>query len=187
MTDTEPRPVPDTTGATGTTGARGASPATGATAGGSTAVAATAAGRTATPERTSSASGVANVGKQEPSIGRLIADASRDVSVLIQNEIALAKAELKVSVKAGGIGAALFAAAAFVLLLGIIMLSVAIAYFIHMTGLDLAWCYLIVFALYLLVAGVLAFVGYRKLRAIRPPDRAIHQAQETKDALMHRG
>ena len=30
------------------------------------------------------------------------------------------------------------------------MLSVAIAYFIHMTGLDLAWCFLIVFVLYLL-------------------------------------
>jgi hypothetical protein len=124
--------------------------------------------------------------EEEPSIGQLVASASRDVSTLIQHEIALAKSEVKVSVKAGGIGAALFAAALFVLLLGVIMLSVAIAYFLHMTGMDLAWCFLIVFALYALVAAVLAFVGYRKVRKVRPPERAIHQAQETKRVLTHR-
>jgi hypothetical protein len=122
----------------------------------------------------------------EPSIGQLVASASRDVSTLIRHEIALAKAEVKVSVKAGGIGAALFAAAAFVLVLAVIMLSVAIAYFIHMTGLDLAWCFSIVFLLYALIAGLLAFIGYRKIRGVRAPERAIHQAQETKNALLHR-
>ena len=48
---------------------------------------------------------------EEPTIGRLVADASRDVSALLQSEIALAKSEVKVSVKAGGIGAALLAVA----------------------------------------------------------------------------
>src|SRR5687768_14485425 len=89
---------------------------------------------------------------EEPSIGELVASATRDVSSLIQHEIALVKSEVKVSVKAGGIGAGLFAAAGFVLLLGVIMASVALAYFIHMTGLDLAWCFSIVFLLYALVA-----------------------------------
>ena len=124
---------------------------------------------------------------EDPSIGDLVASASRDVSTLIRNEIALAKAEVKVSVRTGGLGAALFAAAGFVLLLGVIMASVAVAYFIHMTGLDLAWCFSIVFLLYVLLAGLLAFVGFRKVRAVRPPERAIHQAQETKNALTHRG
>jgi hypothetical protein len=124
--------------------------------------------------------------EEEPSIGQLVASASRDVSALVRHEIALAKSEVTVSVKAGGIGAALFAAAAFVLLLGVIMLSIAIAYFISMTGLHLAWCFLIVFGLYLLVAAILGFVGYRKVRKVRPPERAIHQAQETKQALLNR-
>lgn len=123
----------------------------------------------------------------EPSIGQLVSDASRDVSTLVQNEIALAKSELKVSVKAGGIGVGLFAAAAFLLVLAVIMLSVAIAYFVSMTGLHLAWSFLIVFVLYVLVAAVLGFVGYRKVRKVRAPERAIHQAQETKNTLMHRG
>ncbi len=124
--------------------------------------------------------------EEPPSIGGLVADMSRDVSSLIQHEIALAKSEVKVSVKNGGLGAALFAAAGFLLLLGVIMLSVAIAYFFHMTGLDLAWCFLLVFVLYLLIAGGLGFVGFKKVRAVRPPERAIYQAQETKNTLLRR-
>ena len=121
--------------------------------------------------------------KDDPTIGRLVADASRDISSLLRDEIALAKSELKVSVKAGGIGLGLFGAAAFLVLLAIIMLSVAIAYFIHFTGLDLAWCFLIVFVLYVLVAALLGLIGYRKVKQVRAPERAIHQAQETKNIL----
>jgi hypothetical protein len=124
--------------------------------------------------------------KDDPTIGRLVADASRDISSLIQNEIALAKSELKVSFRAGGTGAGLFAGAAFLGLLAVIMLSVAFAYFLHMTGLDLAWCFLIVFGAYVLVAGLMGFVGMRKVKQVRAPERAIHQAQETK-TLLKRG
>ncbi|MGH3509870.1 MAG: phage holin family protein, partial [Nocardioidaceae bacterium] len=113
----------------------------------------------------------------DPTIGKLVVDASRDVSSLIRNEIALAKSELKISVKAGGTGIALFAGAAFLALLSVIVLSVALAFFLHMTGLRLAWCFLIVAAVYLLVAGLLAFVGLRKVKQVRAPERAIGQAQ----------
>ena len=125
--------------------------------------------------------------KDDPTIGRLVADASRDVSTLVRNEIELAKSELKISVKAGGSGLGLFARAAFLALLAIIMLSVAIAYFIHMTGLALAWCFLIVFVLYLLIAGLLGFIGLRKVKQVRAPERAIHQAQEIKNILRSAG
>ena len=123
----------------------------------------------------------------EPSIGQLVAQASRDVSSLVRSEIALAKSEISISVKAGGIGAALFAVAGFVALLAVVMLSFGIVYLLHLTGLDLAWCFLIVFGIYLLVAGLVAFLGLRSVKKVRPPQRAIHQAQETKDTLMHRG
>ena len=121
--------------------------------------------------------------KDDPTIGRLVADASRDVSSLIRNEIALAKSELKLSIRAGGIGIGLFAGAAFLGLLAVIMFSIAIAFFIHLTGLDLAWCFLIVFGLYVLLAAVLGLVGLRKVKQVRAPERAIHQAQETKNVL----
>jgi hypothetical protein len=121
--------------------------------------------------------------KDDPTLGRLVADASRDISSLVRQEIALAKSELSISVKAGGVGIGLFAGAAFLALLAVVMLSVALAYFIHMTGLHLAWCFLIVFALYVLIAGLLAFVGVKKVKQVRAPERAIHQAQETKNIL----
>ena len=115
---------------------------------------------------------------EDPTIGRLVVDASRDVSALLRSEIALAKTELKVSVRAGGLAIGLFAAAAFLAVLAIIMISIAIAYFIHMTGLDLAWCFLIVFALYVAIAAVLGLVGYRSMKQVKAPERAIEQAKE---------
>lgn len=118
--------------------------------------------------------------KDDPTIGRLVADASRDISSLVQKEIALAKSELKISVRAGGFGIGLFAGAAFIAVLAVIMLSVALAYFIAMTGLDLAWCFLIVFGAYLLLAALLAYIGVRKVKKVRAPERAIRQAQEAK-------
>jgi uncharacterized membrane protein YqjE len=121
----------------------------------------------------------------DPTIGRLVSDASRDISSLITNEIKLAKSELQVSIKAGGLGIGLFAAAGFFALMALIMLSVAIAYFINWNGhgLSLHWAFLIVFGFYLLLAALLGFVGVRKVKKVRAPDRAIAQAQEAKQIL----
>jgi Putative Actinobacterial Holin-X, holin superfamily III len=119
---------------------------------------------------------------EEPTIGRLVADASRDLSALIRGEIALAKSELKISVRAGGVGAGLLGAAAFLGLLAVILLSIAVAYFIDMIpGINTAVAFLIVFALYLLVAGILALIGVKKLKQVGPPERAIAQAQKSKE------
>ena len=129
------------------------------------------------------------VNDQEPTIGRLVHDASRDISTLIQKEIQLAKSELKVSFRAGGIGIGLFAAAAFIAVLAVIMLSVAIAYFINWNGegLALQWAFLIVFGAYLLLAGLLVFVGIRKVKKVSAPQRAIEQGREIPKALRGQG
>lgn len=114
----------------------------------------------------------------DPTIGRLVADASRDISTLINREITLAKNELKVSATRGGIGAALFGLAAFLLLLSIIMLSIAIAYFIHLAGLGLHWSFLIVFGGYVLIALLLVLIGVRQMKKIKAPERAIAQGKQ---------
>jgi hypothetical protein len=125
----------------------------------------------------------------DPTIGRLVTDASRDISNLIHKEIQLAKSELKVSVQAGGIGLGMFAAAGFIAVLAIIMLSVAIAYFINWNGdgLALHWAFLIVFGFYLLVAGLLVFLGVKKVKQVRVPERAIEQGREIPKALRGQG
>ena len=121
----------------------------------------------------------------DPTIGRLVSDASRDVSHLIRNEIRLAKSEIRVSVKTGGVGIALLAAAAFFAVMALIMLSVAIAYLINWNGegLSLHWAFLIVFGFYLLVAVMLGLVGVRKVKKVRAPEKAIAQASEAKQIL----
>ena len=121
----------------------------------------------------------------DPTIGRLVHDASKDISTLISKEIRLAKSELTVSVKNAGVGAGLFAGAAFLGVLAIIMLSVAIAYFINWNGdgLALHWAFLIVFGFYVLVAGLLVLMGIRKVKKVRGPEKAIEQGREIPKAL----
>jgi hypothetical protein len=125
----------------------------------------------------------------DPTIGKLVVDASRDISTLVHQEIELAKSELKVSVKHGGTGIGLFGGAAFLGVLAIIMLSVAIAYLIHWNGdgLDLHWAFLIVFAFYVLVAAILAYVGLKQVKQVKAPERAIHQGKEIPRALKGQG
>jgi len=121
----------------------------------------------------------------EPTIGKLVADASRDISTLISKEIELAKSELKVSLTAGGVGLGLFAAAGFILVLAVIMFSVALAYFINWNGkgLSLHWAFLIVFGLYVVLAGLLAFIGVKSVKRVRAPERAIAQGKQIPKAL----
>jgi hypothetical protein len=125
----------------------------------------------------------------EPTIGRLVSDASRDISSLVQKEIQLAKSELKVSVKNGGTGVGLFAGAVFFLVMGLVMFSIGLAYLFHWNGegLDLQWAFLLVFVIYVLVAALLGYLGYRKVQKVRGPERAIAEAQKTKTALTTRG
>lgn len=122
---------------------------------------------------------------EEPTIGRLIKDAQTDLSTLIRKEIELAKAELKVSVTAGGVGLGLVAAAGFLLVLAVIMFSVALAYLIHWNGdgLDLHWAFLIVFAFYVLLAGILVMIAIRSFKKVKAPERAIEQGREIPKAL----
>jgi high-affinity Fe2+/Pb2+ permease len=130
-----------------------------------------------------------DAGAEEPTIGKLVTDASRDISTLISKEIQLAKSELKVSIKFGVAGIAFFAVAGFLLLLAVIMLSVAFAYLIHWngSGLDLHWAFLIVFGLYVLIAALLAFVGLKQVKQVKAPERAIEQGKQIPNALKGKG
>ena len=122
----------------------------------------------------------------DPTLGKLVMDAQRDISTLISKEIELAKSELKISVKHGGTGIGLFAGAAFLGLLAVIMLSVSIAYFIHWAGLGLHWAFLIVFGLYVLIAALLAFIGIKQVKQVKAPERAIQQGKQIPQALKGR-
>ncbi|MGH3358953.1 MAG: phage holin family protein [Nocardioidaceae bacterium] len=122
--------------------------------------------------------------QSDPTVGRLVADVSRDVSALLQYEIALAKSELRVSVKNLGIGGAMLAAAAFFGVLIIIFASITAAYFLaKIPALDAAWAFLIVTGFYILLAVVVVLVGIRKLKKVKAPEKTIRTAKSIPDAL----
>ncbi|MFD4326064.1 phage holin family protein [Nocardioides sp. NPDC058538] len=126
---------------------------------------------------------VKSPGDEDPTIGKLVVDATRDISELVNKEITLAKQELKVSMTNAGVGVGLFASAAFLLVLAVIMLSVSAAYFINLTGLGLHWSFLIVFGFYVLLAALLGFVGVLKVKKVKAPEKAIAQGKEIPRAL----
>lgn len=120
---------------------------------------------------------------QEPTIGQLVASASRDVSALVRQEIALAKTEIGVAAKAGGKGAGMFAGAAFFGLFGLGFLLTALAWGLVAFGLSTWLAFLIVAVLLFVVAAILALVGKKALGQVGPPKQAIESTQQSIAAI----
>jgi hypothetical protein len=123
--------------------------------------------------------------QDEPTIGKLVADASRDISTLISKEIELAKAELKVSVTAGGLGAGMLVAALYILTIAFVVLSIAAAYLISWDDrvMTLKWSFLVVFGAWTLLAVMLVVVGIGRLKKVRAPEHAIAEGKKIPRAL----
>ena len=125
--------------------------------------------------------------QQQPqqTLGQLFAEASRDLSTLVHDEIELAKAEIRQDVKNGVAGGAMFGAAAFVAVLAVILLSIAAAYGLVALGLHPGWAFLIVAGVYLLAAVLFALMGKRAVAKVGPPQRTIRTSKETAAFLKH--
>lgn len=116
------------------------------------------------------------------SMGTLVKDATAQVSTLVRSEIELAKLEVTESVKSGLRGGIFFAVA------GVIGLF-SLWFFFFMIGeiLDIwlpRWAaFTIVFAIMVLAAGALGFLGYRKLKQIKKPEQTIASLNQTAETL----
>jgi len=104
----------------------------------------------------------------EQSTAELVRRASEQLSTLVRDELALAKAELAGKAKHAGAGAGLFGGAAAVALFGVAVL-VATAVIALDLVLPLWLAALLVGLLLLIIAGVLALVGRAQLRQGVPP------------------
>ncbi|MEV7966504.1 phage holin family protein [Sphaerisporangium sp. NPDC088356] len=118
---------------------------------------------------------------EEESLGALVAQASHHISTLVRSEIELAKAELKFDAKRVGTAAGLFGVAAFMLHLCLILASFAIAYGLVQLGMMRWLAFTIVTAFYLIVAVLLAFVGYRRLKGLAGMKRTTRSLKNLKD------
>lgn len=121
---------------------------------------------------------------EEPTIGRLVAETTKDLSTLVRDEIQLAKSEIKVSLKLSGAAAGLLAAAVFLILLAVVMISIAFGFALtNIDGIGPALAFLIVFAVYVLIALILSFIAYRKIKKVRAPEQTMAAIKSNKQIL----
>lgn len=125
----------------------------------------------------------------ERSIGQLFASATTEMSALVHDEIALAKAQLKRDVKRGAVGGGAFAAAGAVLIFSLPMLSFALAYGIRTwSDWNLAVCFLLSFAANVVVAGALALIGVifaKKAKKGQGPQKTAASVKESAAVLQN--
>jgi hypothetical protein len=112
-------------------------------------------------------------------MGQLVADASESMSTLIRSEIELAKLELRSSVKNAGVGIGFFGAAAVILVFSMTFGFVALAEGLTAAGLWRWLAYLVVFLLQLTAVGLFGYLGFRKVKRVRAPQRTIETSKDT--------
>jgi hypothetical protein len=125
-------------------------------------------------------------GSADKALGEIVTDVTSKATLLVKEEIELAKAEVTTKVSKLAKGGAFFAAA------GVLALF-ALIWFFHFLALGIAdWTglkpyvgYAIVTVLLLIVVGILALLGYRSIKKGSPPvpEMAIEEAKKTRAAL----
>jgi uncharacterized membrane protein YqjE len=123
----------------------------------------------------------------EKSVGELVFDVSERVSILVREEIELAKTEVREKVTKLVQGSVVGIAAGVFVLMGLAMLMHGVAWLLN----DLffegnVWIgFLIEAAFWFVVAGLAGFLAYRAFKKGAPPtpDLAIEEARRTKETL----
>lgn len=117
------------------------------------------------------------------SLGELVATLTRDLALLVHQEIELIKSDVLAAVKKAAIGAAGFVVAVVFLLIAVPVLSIAAALGIHALGISLGWSFLIVAGGYVLLAVIAAFVGLRMLRKAKVSKRGVDSVKADIQAI----
>lgn len=107
------------------------------------------------------------------SLGELVATLSRDLALLVHQEIELVKSELKTGLLKGAAAAGGLVAALVFLLLAAPIISIAAALGIHALGVTLGWSFLIVGGVYVAGALLAAAVGMMAMRRMSKHKRAV--------------
>jgi uncharacterized membrane protein YqjE len=121
-------------------------------------------------------------------IGHTIAEISEKASLLVREEIELAKAEITQKATRLGKGAAVAAVAGVLAFFGLIMLLHTVAWLldsIFWDGGDIFWGFLIVTVALFAAAGGAAIVGFRWMKRGAPPtpDMAIEEAKRIRETV----
>jgi hypothetical protein len=114
----------------------------------------------------------------DASPGQLASEVAKDMSTLVRQEVALAKAELQQEAKTAGTAVGAFGGAGFAGYFVLVFLSLAAMYGLAPI-MPTGWAALIVAGLWAVVAAVLALMGRSKLKGFSPkPERTIETVKE---------
>ena len=117
------------------------------------------------------------------SVGDLIGEVSNDLSTLMRQELALAKAEVKAEATKTGKAAGMLGGAGFAGYMVALFASIALWWTLA-NGMDEGWAALIVAALWAVVGAVLYSLGRSRLKSVHPkPERTVQTLKEVPDAL----
>jgi hypothetical protein len=116
------------------------------------------------------------------SLGELLGEVTRDLSTLMRQEIALAKAELKESAQKAGKGAGLLGGAGYAGHLTILFLSIALWWSLgYLVGNG--WSALIVAVLWAIVGAILFAMGRKQLKQVEGAPQTVDTLKEIPDAF----
>ncbi|MPV36096.1 phage holin family protein [Georgenia subflava] len=125
----------------------------------------------------------------QASVGELFGEVSKDLSALVRQEIALAKAETADSAKKAGKGAGMFGGAAWAAHFFLLFASLALWWALGAMIGDgddnpaLGWAALIVAVIWAVVAAVLAMQGKKQMKRVRGVPQTADTVKKIPDAL----
>jgi Putative Actinobacterial Holin-X, holin superfamily III len=120
---------------------------------------------------------------ENASVGEMLGDISRDLSTLLRQELALAKAEIKHEATKAGKGAGMLGGAGFAGYMVVLFLSFA-AWWALANVMDEGLAALIVAVVWAVAAAVLYVTGRKQLRELNPvPERTVDTLKQVPDAI----
>jgi len=127
--------------------------------------------------------GAASVDVSNSSVGELFGHVAQDLSMLMRQELELAKAEVKQEITKSGKAASMFGGAGFAGYMVLLFASIA-AWWGLANVMNVAWAALIVTAVWALIGAVLYTQGRRRMQEVNPkPERTIESVKELPDTL----
>lgn len=117
------------------------------------------------------------------SAGQIIGNVSRDLSTLMRQELALAKAEIKVEANKAAKGAGMLGGAGVAGWFFVLFLGNALWWALE-NIMDAGLAALITAVVFGAIAGILAVLGRSRLKTVDPkPERTVETVQQIPDAL----
>lgn len=116
------------------------------------------------------------------SLGELVGEVTRDMSTLMRQELALAKAEVKDSASQSAKGAGLLGGAGYAAGMVVLFLSIALWAALALL-IGSAWSAVVVAALWAVIAGILFAIGRTELKKVQGAPQTAATLQEIPEAF----